>query len=90
VDITLTRENSRAILSIRDSGCGIPAESLPHVYERFYRVVNSPAHRGKGAGLGLSIVKKIALLHHFEVELDSKPDVGTTTRVLFPLMAPLA
>jgi signal transduction histidine kinase len=68
-------------VEISDSGRGIDASHLPHVFERLYRV---DAARGGGAGLGLSIVQGIAALHGGSVSLASEVGVGTRVRVWFP------
>lgn len=84
IDIRLVADEKEARLSIEDTGVGIPVESLPHVFDRFYRVEKSRTHRGKGSGLGLSIVKKIAALHSINVTLDSRPGKGTVVVASFP------
>lgn len=71
--------NGKARVSVADTGCGIPAEDLPNIFERFYRVEKSrgPAARG-GAGLGLAIAKRILELHDSGIEVQSKVTAGTT------------
>ena len=68
---------------IEDQGCGIPADQLPHVFERFYRGDASRA-RQTGAGLGLSIAQWIAEVHGATLRLESKPGMGTRATVEFP------
>ena len=58
-------------LTVEDTGEGIPAESLPHIFERFYRA--DPARNGGGFGLGLSIAQTIARAHGSELELRALP-----------------
>ncbi len=65
-----------------DTGQGIPEESLPHIFERFYKVPGGDPD--KGLGLGLSFVSWIVRAHHGKIEVDSKLGVGTTFRVLLP------
>lgn len=72
------------ILSVRDTGIGIPPEHQSRVFERFYRVDKSHSRATGGTGLGLSIVKHVAELHHAEIELNSTEQVGTEIRILFP------
>lgn len=71
------------IVEIVDSGAGIDAESLPHVFEPFYRSPGAKRHAGHG--LGLSLVKKITDLHHGEIEIHSVLSQGTTVRITLPI-----
>jgi signal transduction histidine kinase len=70
-------------LRVHDSGPGIPAEVLPHVYERFYRADPARARTG-GAGLGLSIARAIADTHGAGIRIESAPTAGTTVTITFP------
>ena len=80
------RENDRVRLEVSDTGVGIPAEDLPHVFERFYRA--DPASSEGGAGLGLSIAWQVALAHVGEVEAESKPGKGSTFVLRIPKREP--
>jgi heavy metal sensor kinase len=71
-----------ACLSVRDTGCGIAPEHLPHVFERFYRA--DSARTTGGAGLGLAICSWIVEAHGGQVEVDSELGVGTTFTVSLP------
>ena len=66
------------MLSVRDTGPGIPPEHLPHIFDRFYKVDPSRAHDSPGSGLGLSIVKAIVERHGGRVEVSSPAGGGTT------------
>lgn len=79
-----TRDN-KALLEVADNGIGIPTESLPRVFERFYRVDEARSRELGGAGLGLSIVKSICTAHHGRVEATSTPGQGSVFRVELPL-----
>ena len=70
-------------LSVRDEGCGIPPEHLPHVTEAFYMVDKSRARAAQGAGLGLALCRRIAQLHKARLTIDSQPGQGTTVSLLF-------
>ena len=72
---------------VRDNGPGIPAEDLPHIFERFYRVDKGRSREKGGTGLGLSIVKHIVQLHGGKVWAESKVGVGTTFFFTLPLHA---
>jgi heavy metal sensor kinase len=82
------RDGSRAVVEVADTGVGIPAEALPHVFERFFRVDRDRSADG-GAGLGLSIVRSICAAHGGRVEAESAPGAGSRFRVTLPL-APAA
>ena len=77
------REEYLAI-QIRDTGYGIPKESLPKIFERFYRV-RRPGKEIKGTGLGLAIVNKIVTAHGGRIDVESELNKGTTFTVLLPL-----
>jgi len=71
-------------ITVRDSGVGIPEESLPHIFERFYRADSSRARSSGGTGLGLSIAKWIVDSHHGVIEVVSRKDAGTKIILSFP------
>ena len=82
--VTATAEkNGRAChVTINDTGVGIPASALPHVFERFFRA--DPARSRGGVGLGLSIARWIVDVHRGRIEVQSAEGRGTTVRVSFP------
>ena len=80
--------NGMAVLEIRDSGVGIPAEAIPHVFERFYRVRQDRAVPDGGAGLGLAIVKSICSAHGGRVEVESTFGKGSLFRVFAATFGP--
>jgi signal transduction histidine kinase len=73
-------------LSVADTGRGIPAADLPHLFDRLYQARNdvAPASSEEGKGLGLSIVQRIVELHHGSVAVQSEPGVGTTITITLP------
>ena len=80
----LTNESDGYILlEVRDTGIGIPAAAVPHVFDRFFRVDDARSREDGGAGLGLSIVKSICSAHGAEIELDSQPGQGSRFRLIF-------
>ncbi|UBU15394.1 sensor histidine kinase [Nonomuraea gerenzanensis] len=74
----------QGVLEISDTGPGIPAEHVPHLFDRLYRVGPGRSRADGGAGLGLAIVAAIVRAHGGRVELDTAPGEGTTFRVLLP------
>jgi len=85
VGLNVRTHDGKALLEVTDNGMGIPAESLPRVFERFYRVDEARSRELGGAGLGLSIVRSICAAHHGRVEAASTPGHGSTFRVELPL-----
>jgi two-component system heavy metal sensor histidine kinase CusS len=84
-----TRADASAIsIEVSDTGSGIPAEALPRVFDRFFRVDSSRSRDAGGTGLGLAIVQSIALLHGGHAEIASQ--IGQGTRVTLHLPAPAA
>ena len=71
------------VLSVRDTGIGIPREHQDRIFERFYRVDKSRSKSTGGTGLGLAIVKHIVAKHDARMELDSEVGRGTEIRVAF-------
>src|SRR3989454_963538 len=84
VRLDVSGQDGRAAVVVSDTGIGIPAEQLPHVFERFYR--GDPARReADGAGLGLAIARWIADVHGARIDVGSEPAVGTRVTLSFPL-----
>ena len=85
VKVSLQRIGRDAVLSISDSGPGIPRDSLPHVFERFYRVDKARGRDSGGTGLGLSIVQQYVALHGGSVRATSEEGQGAVFIVELPL-----
>jgi two-component system phosphate regulon sensor histidine kinase PhoR len=84
VSVQVTDTDSSVILSVADTGIGIPPEHQARIFERFYRVDKSHSKETGGTGLGLAIVKHIANYHNAEIKLESSVDQGTKVVVIFP------
>jgi heavy metal sensor kinase len=84
VEVRLERRDGRAIVVVRDTGIGIPAEHLPRVFDRFYRVDKARSRSQGGTGLGLSIAQSIVAAHGGQIEIASAPGQGTTCTVTLP------
>ncbi|MCJ7730502.1 MAG: cell wall metabolism sensor histidine kinase WalK, partial [Sedimentisphaerales bacterium] len=85
VRLSFQKQDNELVIRVSDTGAGIPKEDLPKIFEQFYRV----QRRGeeiKGTGLGLTIVKRIVLLHGGRIEVESEPDRGSTFSVFLPLI----
>lgn len=82
ISLTLARFDGECRLSVRDDGIGIAPEHVEKVFDRFYQV--SPARTGQSTGLGLSMVRQIALLHGGDVTVESEPDTGSVFTVTLP------
>lgn len=84
VDITIKKQAKNVVISVTDTGIGIPPEHLSRIFERFYRVDKSHSKETGGTGLGLSIVKRAVMLHNGKVELNSTVGEGTSVKVILP------
>ncbi len=83
IHLRVSAANGHALLEVSDNGIGIPADALPHVFDRFFRVDKARTRDPGGAGLGLSIVKSICAAHGATVEAFSNRD-GSLFRVTLP------
>lgn len=84
VKLSLKEDTNNVRLIIEDDGIGIPEESLPRIFERFYRVDRARSRHSGGTGLGLAIVKHLIESHHGEIEVESREGEGTTFIVTLP------
>ena len=83
VDVSVKRDGENTVVSVSDTGIGIPPEHHSRIFERFYRVDKSHSKETGGTGLGLSIVKHAVAYHHGKLKLDSTPGKGTTITITF-------
>jgi heavy metal sensor kinase len=84
VTLSWRREDGWVRVDVSDTGVGIPAEDLPHIFERFYRVDKARSREKGGTGLGLSIAQWIAHAHGGRIEVESQVGEGTTFTVWLP------
>jgi len=84
VEISIMNTPEGAVLTVADTGIGIPESHRDRIFERFYRVDKSHSKSVGGTGLGLSIVKHAAQIHGAALDLESRENEGTTIRVRFP------
>ena len=85
VQLSLVRDSDWVRVSVQDTGVGIPAEDLPKVFNRFYRVDKARSRDRGGSGLGLAIVKWIADAHDGRIEVKSQVGKGSTFTLSLPL-----
>jgi len=85
VKIALYTDKNYATIKISDNGYGIPKESLPYIFDRFYRVDKARSRKTGGTGLGLSISKQIINMHHGTINVKSRVGRGTTFYVKIPI-----
>lgn len=83
----LTRDQKSVKIAIQDEGYGIPAEHLPRIFDRFYRVDKSRSRQSGGTGLGLSIVKELLDAHGQSISVESQVDKGTRFMFMLPACA---
>ena len=84
VRITVTDEESRLVIRVADTGCGIPEQYRESIFQPFFRVDKSRSRENGGVGLGLSLVWEIAALHGGEVRVEESSESGTTITVKLP------
>jgi heavy metal sensor kinase len=84
VSLRTYAEDCDLVLEVHDTGVGIPAAALPHLFERFYRVDEARSRDEGGAGLGLSIAQSICTAHGASIEVDSELGLGSRFRLRFP------
>lgn len=84
VDVTVGQANGHVQVAVADTGKGIPPQSIPHVFDRFYRADKARSREMGGSGLGLAIAKWITDGHDGRLDIKSAPDQGTTVTVELP------
>jgi signal transduction histidine kinase len=84
ISISSRPRNNGVLVSVKDTGSGIPEAHLPRIFERFYRVDAGRSRDAGGTGLGLAIVKHLVEAHGGVVDADSKGGEGTEIRIFFP------
>ena len=85
IEVTLNVSENELVLTVEDSGVGIPPEVLPRIFERFWQVDTSSTRKFQGAGIGLALVRSLSQAMEGTVSVDSKVGQGTTFKVSFPI-----
>ena len=83
--VTLDRQEDNVVIRVTDTGVGIPADSVGHVFERFYRVDKARSRKSGGSGLGLSIVRNMVERNGGKITVDSAVNKGSTFTLYFPV-----
>ncbi|HSL70552.1 MAG TPA: ATP-binding protein, partial [Longimicrobiales bacterium] len=83
--VTVRSADHEAELVVRDTGVGIPAEQVPHLFERFHRVPNARSRTHEGSGIGLALVQELVHLHGGRITVASEEGAGSTFTVRIPL-----
>ena len=85
ISVQVSQEGEQAVLRVSDTGVGIPASELPHMFERFHRVANAGGRTHEGTGIGLSLVSELVKLHQGTISVSSQEGQGSTFMVRLPL-----
>jgi len=85
IEVSVRKVGDAVELAVRDTGTGIPADDLPHLFERFYRVKNAHGRSFEGSGIGLALVEELAKHNGGSVRVESKVGLGSTFTVTIPL-----
>ena len=81
IEVNLTTNQNEVLTEISDNGIGIHKDHINKVFDKFFRVPTGNVHNVKGFGLGLYYIKNIIEAHHWSINLESEPDVGTTVKI---------
>ncbi|KAF0133777.1 MAG: two-component system OmpR family phosphate regulon sensor histidine kinase PhoR [Candidatus Saganbacteria bacterium] len=84
IAVSCMKQDNKALISVADTGIGIPDEHLPRIFERFYRVEQSRSRQMGGTGLGLAIVKHVMNIHNGTVTIESEVGKGSKFTLIFP------
>lgn len=86
VELAMRFEENNFIITVSDTGIGIPTDEIPKIFERFYTVDKARSRMQGGTGLGLSIVKHIVQLHSGKIDVNSLPGKGSMFKITLPLL----
>ncbi|CAM3528316.1 histidine kinase [Bordetella sputigena] len=87
IELRGTPDGAAAEMRVRDTGIGIPAHELPHIFDRFHRVSGAVGRSIEGSGIGLALVQELVRMHGGTIDVQSEPGVGTVFTVRVPLGA---
>ena len=84
IEVRLRADSEHAVLTVSDTGVGVPESELPRLFERFHRIEGSKARTHEGSGIGLALVQELVRLHHGEIAATSELGKGTTFSIAIP------
>lgn len=87
ITVRVTGQGSEAVVSVTDTGIGVPAAEMPRLFERFHRIQTTQARSTEGSGIGLALVRELVALHGGTITADSTEGAGTTFTIRLPLGA---
>lgn len=87
ISVTVRLDGDTAVVTVADTGAGVPATEMPRLFERFHRIENVRSRSNEGSGIGLALVKELVELHGGTIAADSTEGVGTTFTIRLPLGA---
>lgn len=85
ITVGVRRDGTDAVVTLSDTGIGVPASELPRLFERFHRIETPYARSSEGSGIGLALVKELVGMHEGSITVDSTEGVGTTFTIRLPL-----
>ena len=85
IAVSVRRVDAAAVLTVQDTGAGIPADALPNLFERFYRVPGASGRTHEGTGIGLALVQELVKLHRGTIQVHSEEGAGSCFTVSIPL-----
>lgn len=87
IRVTVAAENGAAVVTVSDTGIGVPQEEMPRLFERFHRIENARSRSNEGSGIGLALVKELVGLHGGDISATSTAGEGTRFTILLPFGA---
>lgn len=87
IGVSVRREDDHAVVTVTDTGIGVPAEEVPRLFERFHRIENARSRSNEGSGIGLALVQELVGLHGGTITADSTEDKGTCFTIRLPFGA---
>ena len=84
INVSLKEKDDNVVLAISDTGTGISAEEIPHLFERFHRIEGARGRSVEGSGIGLALINELVKLHEGSIQVESTPDKGTIFLISIP------